>query len=193
MSIFEKLKLDFSKMILGSVILNILFLVFGVIIFMNADITVEVVGVIIGIYLVLFGLFAVLEYFMRKELPIFNIKIFIGILAIIIGIVSIFDPFKITKLITFVLGLYLIVIAIGKLLESLELKKYGYDGWLIMLVTSVLLLVFGVFIAVNPMATTDLVQAAAIFIILSSILEVCNLIMIYSKAKDIVKLFKKGN
>ena len=60
-----------------------------------------------------------------------------------------------------------------------------------MLVTSFVLLIFGVFIAVNPMAAMDLVQVAAIFIILSSILEICNLIMIYSKAKDIVKLFKK--
>ena len=78
-----------------------------------------------------------------------------------------------------------------KLLESFNFKKYGYDGWLIMLVTSFLLLIFGVFIAVNPLeASMDIIQVMAIFIILSSILEICNLIMIYSKTKDILKLFK---
>jgi len=193
MEFLKKLKLDFKKMILGSVILNILFLVFGVIIFMNATIALEVVGVLIGVYFILFGLFAILEFFMRKDLPIFSVKIFIGVLAFIIGILIMFDPFRITKIITFALGLYLIVVAIGKLVESIQFKKYGYDGWLILFVTSIILLAFGVFITINPMASLDLVQAAAIFIILSSILEICNLIMIYSRAKEIVKLFKKEN
>lgn len=190
MNFLEKLNLDFKKMVLGSVILNILFLGFGIIIFMNASITLEVVGIIIGIYFIMFGLYSLIEFFMRKDLPIFNVKIFSGILAIIIGIISIFDPFKITKIITFALGLYLIVLAISKFIESIELKKYKYDGWLVMIVTSLIMAIFGVFIAINPMASTDLVQAASIFIILSSILEICNLIMVYSKARDIAKLFK---
>jgi len=104
-----------------------------------------------------------------------------------------FNPFKIVKILTFALGIYLVIVSIGKLLETFNLKKYGYDGWLVLLVTSLLLLVFGVFIAVNPMSSMDIIQVMAIFIILSSILEVCNLIMIYSKAKEIVNLFKERN
>ena len=57
----EKLKGDFGKLILGSIILNILFLIFGIIIFMNVNLTIEVVGVIIGIYFVVFGLFDIVE------------------------------------------------------------------------------------------------------------------------------------
>jgi len=121
----------------------------------------------------------------------FKYKIFGAVVSILLGLFIIFNPFKIVKIITFTLGIYLIVISILKLFTTFNLKKYGYDGWLVMLVTSFVLLIFGVFIAVNPMAAMDLVQVAAIFIILSSILEICNLIMIYSKAKDIVKLFKE--
>ena len=187
----EKLKGDFGKLILGSIILNILFLIFGIIIFMNVNLTIEVVGVIIGIYFVGFGLFDIFEYLSKNIAPIFKYKIFGAVVSILLGLFIIFNPFKIVKIITFTLGIYLVVISILKLLTTFNLKKYGYDGWLVMLVTSFVLLIFGVFIAVNPMAAMDLVQVAAIFIILSSILEICNLIMIYSKAKDIVKLFKK--
>ncbi len=187
----EKLKGDFGKLILGSIILNILFLIFGIIIFMNVNLTIEVVGVIIGIYFVVFGLFDIFEYLSKNIAPIFKYKIFGAVVSILLGLFIIFNPFKIVKIITFTLGIYLVVISILKLLTTFNLKKYGYDGWLVMLVTSFVLLIFGVFIAVNPMAAMDLVQVAAIFIILSSILEICNLIMIYSKAKDIVKLFKK--
>ena len=187
----EKLKGDFGKLILGSIILNILFLIFGIIIFMNVNLTIDVVGVIIGIYFVVFGLFDIFEYLSKNIAPIFKYKIFGAVVSILLGLFIIFNPFKIVKIITFTLGIYLVVISILKLLTTFNLKKYGYDGWLVMLVTSFVLLIFGVFIAVNPMAAMDLVQVAAIFIILSSILEICNLIMIYSKAKDIVKLFKK--
>lgn len=187
----EKLKGDFGKLILGSIILNILFLIFGIIIFMNVNLTIEVVGVIIGIYFVVFGLFDIVEYLSKNIAPIFKYKIFGAVVSILLGLFIIFNPFKIVKIITFALGIYLIIISICKLLESFNLKKYGYDGWLIMLVTSFLLLIFGVFIAVNPLeASMDIIQVMAIFIILSSILEICNLIMIYSKTKDIVKLFK---
>lgn len=187
----EKLKGDFGKLILGSIILNILFLIFGIIIFMNVNLTIEVVGVIIGIYFVVFGLFDIFEYLSKNIAPIFKYKIFGAVVSILLGLFIIFNPFKIVKIITFTLGIYLVVISILKLFTTFNLKKYGYDGWLVMLVTSFVLLIFGVFIAVNPMAAMDLVQVAAIFIILSSILEICNLIMIYSKAKDIVKLFKE--
>ena len=187
----EKLKGDFGKLILGSIILNILFLIFGIIIFMNVNLTIEVVGVIIGIYFVVFGLFDIFEYLSKNIVPIFKYKIFGAVVSILLGLFIIFNPFKIVKIITFTLGIYLVVISILKLFTTFNLKKYGYDGWLVMLVTSFVLLIFGVFIAVNPMAAMDLVQVAAIFIILSSILEICNLIMIYSKAKDIVKLFKE--
>lgn len=189
-SFLEQLNLDFKKMILGSVGLNILFLIFGIIIFMNVRITIGVVGTIVGIYFIVYGLFAILEFFMRDKLYIFKYKILVGILAIILGFFIMFNPFNFAKVITLTLGLYLIGISIGKLLETFDLRKRGYDGWLIMLVTSFILLIFGVFIAVNPMASMDLVQAMAIFIILSSILEICNLMMIYSRANEVAKLFK---
>ncbi len=189
-SFLEQLNLDFKKMILGSVGLNILFLIFGIIIFMNVRITIGVVGTIAGIYFIVYGLFAILEFFMRDKLYIFKYKILVGILAIILGFFIMFNPFNFAKVITLTLGLYLIGISIGKLLETFDLRKRGYDGWLIMLVTSFILLIFGVFIAVNPMASMDLVQAMAIFIILSSILEICNLMMIYSRANEVAKLFK---
>ena len=186
----EKLRVDFNKIILGNIILNILFLIFGVYIYMNPYITINVVGIIIGIYFMLFGMYAIYEFFMRSETPIFTYKIFVGVLAIILGLFIMTNPFNLVKILTFALGIYLIIISLAKVLEAFKLKKLGYDGWLLVFVTSILLLIFGVFITINPMASKDIVQAAAIFIILSSILEIANLFMLYSKSKELNKLFK---
>lgn len=190
-TVLDKLHMNFSKLVLGNIILNILFLIFGIVIYMNPYITASTAGVITGIYFMLFGVFAIFEFLMRRESPILQYKIFSGVLAIIVGIFMIVNPFKIVKILTFALGIYLIIISLVKAVESLRLKKYGYDGWTLMLVTAILLLIFGIFITVNPMAALDIVKAAGIFIILSSILEICNHLMIYGKSREIVKLFKE--
>lgn len=185
------LKLDFRKMVLGSIILNILFLIFGIIIYLKPYTTLDLVGIIIGIYFILFGLYGIFEFFMRKASPIFKFKIFTGILTIIIGILAITNPFKIIKILTFTLGLYLIVISIAKAITALKLRTYKYEGWLITLVTAVILLIFGVFVAINPMASLSLVKATSIFIILSSIVEMCNLVMLYKNGLELSKCFLK--
>lgn len=190
-TILDKIRLDFGKMTIVGILLNILFLVFGVIIYMNPYITANVVGVIIGIYFIVFGLFDIYEFFMRDSSPIFKYKIYLGVLALILGIFVMANPFHLIKVLTVALGIYLIIMAIVKFIEALRMKKYGYDGWLILLVTSIILLIFGVLTAINPMASMDIIQVCGIFIILASILEVCNLIMMFTKANEIMKCFKK--
>ena len=125
-------------------------------------------------------------------LSLFSLNLILGILAIIIGLFTIFNPLKIVKIITLGLGLYLSVRAIFKAIEALKLKKYGFDGWLLIIVISILLLILGIVMIINPMAAMDIVEVSGLFIIFSSILELCNLVMVYSKAKEIKKLINKN-
>lgn len=189
----DKIKLDFSKLLIGDIILNLLFLLFGIIIYLNPQITLETSGIILGIYFIIFGLFAIYEYFIRDNNPLYSLNILWGILAIITGLFVIVDPFKFFKILTFALGIYLIIVSIRKVIDTFKLKKSGYDGWSLMLAIAIILLIFGIFILINPMAAMDLAEAAGIFIILASILEICNSILLYTKAQDILKLFKTNS
>ncbi len=187
----DKISLDFSKIIVGNIILNVLFLILGLVLFLNSSFSLNVIGVMIGVYVMLFGVFAIYEFLMRKDMPLFSFNIVLGILAIAVGIFTIVNPFKIIKIMTLGLGIYLSIAAIFKIIEALKLKKYGFDGWLVMLSVSALLLILGIVIAVNPMAAMDIAEAAGLFIILASILEISNLILMFTKAKDIKKLIMK--
>ena len=189
-TLLDKITFSFDKIILGNIILTVLFLIFGIIVYLNPVMTLKTLGVFIGIYFSLFGLFNIYEFFMRKESPIFSLKIILGIIALVLGLFTIINPFKIVKLVTFALGIYLTLLGIFKILDALKLKKYGFDGWLIVLVVSVLITIFGVFVGINPMASVSLVEVTSIFIILSSILEICELLVLYTKAKSIMKLLK---
>lgn len=187
----DRIMLDFKKITLGSIILNILFLAFAIIMYMNPVVTEELAGIIIGVYFILFGILAIYEFLTRKINPMYSLRVIAGILFIVLGIFIMANPFKITKILTFALGIYLIIVAIFKIFDAVLLRKCKYEAWLIVLVTSIILLISGIFIAINPMASMYLIEAAALFIILSCILEIANLLMFYSKSKEIVKLIKK--
>lgn len=190
-SFLDKISFDFGKIILGSIILESLFLLIGVVMYIKPIMVANVAGIIMGVYLFLYGAFEIYEFLIRKSNPLFKFNIFLGVLAIILGVVIIINPFKLIKILTITLGIYLTLVAIFKAINAIRLKKYGYDGWVILLVTSIILLIFGVFTAINPLASMDIIEVAGIFIILSSVLEICNLIMMYGKSREIVKLLKK--
>lgn len=191
-TLLDKMKLNFSKILLGSIILNVLFLLFGVIIYLNSRITIELTGIILGIYLMIFGIFAIFEFLIRDNNPLFSFNIIWGVLSIITGLFVITNPFEFIKILTFTLGIYLLIISVRKIIAAFKLKKYRYDGWLLMLAIAIILMIFGIFIIINPMASMDLVEATGIFIILASILEICNSIQLYTKASEVLELFKKG-
>lgn len=184
------LNLNFSKITLISICCNIIFLIFGIIIYTNPYFTANLTAIILGIYFIIYGLYNVYIYFERSITPLYNYKLLLGIVTFILGIFVILNPFKFIKILTITLGLYLIVLAITKLLESLKLKKVKYEGWLIVFVISIILLLFGIFITINPMASMDLVEATGIFIILGCILDLSHTLMFYSKRKELLKLFK---
>lgn len=190
-TLLDKMKLNFNKILLGSIILNVLFLLFGIIIYLNSRITIELTGIILGIYLMIFGIFAIYEFLIRDNNPLFSFNIIWGVLSIIAGLFVIINPFEFIKILTFTLGIYLLIISVRKIIDAFKLKKYGYDGWSLMLAIAIILLIFGIFIIINPMASMDLVEATGIFIILASILEICNSIQLYTKANEVLDLFKK--
>ena len=190
-TLLDKMKLNFNKILVGSIILNVLFLLFGVIIYLNSRITIELTGIILGIYLMIFGVYAIYEFIIRDGNPLFRLNIFWGVLSLIAGLFVIINPFEFVKILTFTLGIYLLIISIRKIIDAFKLKKYEYDGWALMLAIAIILLIFGIFIIINPMASMDLVEATGIFIILASILEICNSIQLYTKANEVLNLFKK--
>ena len=188
----DKISLSFDKVMIGNIALTLLFLIFGIIIYLKPTVTLKVVGVVLGCAFILFGLFDIYEFVVRDNNPLFKFKVFLGALIIVLGVFTIIDPFKLAKLLTLALGIYLSLVALFKIEEALKLKKYGFDGWLLMLVVSIILLIFGIFIGINPMTYVNIIEATGIFIILASILEICDLLVLYTKAKNIMSLIKKN-
>ncbi len=182
---------ELKNIFIANIVIDILFLIFGIFAYINPVMTQKSVAIVLGIYFLLFGLFNVYEFVMRNNFNLFKGRLVLGLLDIGIGIFAFFCPLKIVKMLTILLGIYLISGAVFIFFDALCLKKHKYDGWLIVLVISVILLIFGVFNVINPLAASvDMVEIVSIFVILTSILEVTYHLMMFGKYKELKKLFK---
>ena len=189
-SFLDKIKCDFKKVVLGNMIITLLFLIFGIVIYLKPYATLNTLGIFTGIYFIVFGLIYIYEYLLRYDNPIFNFKIYIGIIAVLLGIFTIFNPFHFFKILTLTLGIYLAIIGINRIIQSLRMKKYDFDGWIVMLVGAILEVLMGLLLVFNPFVSLTIVEVTGIFIVLGCILELAHLFMCYNKAKEIEKVFK---
>ncbi len=188
----EKIKCSFSKMLLGNIVLVGIFLIYGLIAYLNPySMSMKAAEVYLGIFLVLFGVFYLYEFLMKSEIKLFKYKVISGVTSLLLGVFVMINPFKTFGVITTILGIYLSICALLKVIVAFKFKKLKFDGWKILMVMSFILLIFGVFMGINPMKRLDYVQAAGMFIILSCILEVCVLLILYTRGKDIKELLKK--
>ena len=107
----KKQKLDLKNILLGNMVLDGVFLILGIIIYMNPSILMATVGILMGVSFILFGAYDMYLYKV-KPTKLFRYRFIVGILAILLGLFMIINPFKIIKILTFTFGIYLIISSI---------------------------------------------------------------------------------
>ncbi len=103
------------------------------------------------------------------------------------GIFIILNPELLASFIPIVMGIILVVDAFGKMQSSATLHKYGYSNWWQVLVSALIVFVFGIVLLFNPFETiTLLIRVLGAFLIidgLSSALTVGS----YTKIEKAIK------
>lgn len=176
---------------------------------MNFSITNSLITFIVGLFIVLFskqinvilgylvafiflfyGITTIYKYMKRDGAKLYSFNMIIGIIMIALGIVTIFVPKSVTNFAMIAVGLYLIMVGASKISYGSWLKVGNDSSWFITFVIGILLVVFGILVILNPFESgIGLTKILGIFIILSSILDFSNTILLKRKQEDIVKIF----
>ena len=105
-----------------------------------------------------------------------------------ISFISLF-PFSVTSFLTICLGLYLIVFGANKVTYGVWFKIGDDSSWLITFVIGVMLMVFGILVLSNPFSALTVTQVIGTFLVLSSILDITDLVLLKKRANEITKIF----
>ena len=179
----------YNRMIIYSLITAILSILVGLVLIFLSAVSNKVVGIIIGVVILIFGINAVYKYFHRDGAKIYSLNIVFGVLYSILGVVIILYPYSVMEFVTVCLGLFIIINGATKVNYGLWLKRGSEDSWLVTLVTGIFLVVLGIMVVFNPFSAFTLTQLSGAFLIIVGILNVSDTILFKKRAKEIMEIF----
>lgn len=179
----------YNRMIIYSLLTAILAILVGLTLIFLPSVSNKIVGIIMGVVILIFGINAVYKYFHRDGAKIYSLNIVFGVLYSILGVVIILYPFSVMEFVTACLGIFVIINGATKINYGVWLKKGNEDSWLVTLVTGIFLVIIGIMLVFNPFASLTLTQLCGAFLIIVGILNVSDTILFKKRAKEIMEIF----
>lgn len=179
----------YNRMIIYSLITSILSIVVGLVLVFLPTVSNKVVGIIVGIIFLIFGINAVYKYFHRDGAKIYSLNIVFGVLYSILGVVIILYPYSVMEFVTVCLGLFVIINGATKINYGIWLKRGNEDSWLVTLVTGIFLVVLGIMLVFNPFSAMTLTQLSGAFLMIVGVLNVSDTILFKKRSKEIMEIF----
>lgn len=179
----------YNRMIIYSMITSILAIIVGLVLIFLPTVSNKVVGIIVGVIILVFGINAIYKYFHRDGAKLYSLNIIFGVLYSILGVVIILYPYSVMEFVTVCLGIFIIINGATKVNYGIWLKKGSEDSWLVTLVTGIFLVVLGIMVVFNPFSSFTLTQLSGAFLIIVGILNVSDTILFKKRAKQIMDIF----
>ena len=179
----------YNRMIIYSLLTAILAILVGLTLIFLPSVSNKIVGIIMGVVILIFGINAVYKYFHRDGAKIYSLNIVFGVLYSILGVAIILYPFSVMEFVTVCLGIFVIINGATKINYGVWLKKGNEDSWLVTLVTGIFLVIIGIMLVFNPFASLTLTQLCGAFLIIVGILNVSDTILFKKRAKEIMEIF----
>lgn len=171
-----------------SILISILLIALAVFLMMKPLEIVSTLIKVIGMCVLICGVFDFLNYFFKKEdAVLFNYGLFRGIMEITVGILFVFKYNLLITLFPSLLGLMIVFINIFKLQTSLDFKEVENSNYLTGVIISSLSIILGIIILINPFGAVETVVIISGVVLLVS--ELVNII--YSAY--VLRFIRKAN
>lgn len=166
------------------ILADIVFFIVGLCLYLWAQEITNLVSIVVGVVLILYGLWMTIYYFRDKDKnAISNFKLVYGIGALVFGIILVTKTSFLKELISFVIGIYIVLASIFKMQEALSLKDI-YIGYKKPLILSIIGLVIGILCIVGKFIVPDVVNMIiGLVLMIYSILDIISTIMINLQAE----------
>lgn len=186
------MKNKFNRIIFSSWFTSLLFLIFGIFLFVKPKMANSLIGYLVGAIVLISGISSIISYITSKsEFKYMNFQLIYGIITTIAGMLIIFNPLAISSFITIGVGIWMLINGIMKINTSLFLKNRKEETWSILMFIGILILLSGLLLIFNPFKGTMVVtQVLGVFAIIYAILDTMNLLLIKKRSKDIIEFIK---
>lgn len=162
----------------GYIAVSILLAVLGIVLIAWPTFSVNALGVLCGILLILFGGVKLVGYFSKDLYRLaFQYDMPFGILLIILGIIMLIHPGNLASFICVVFGLSVLISSLFNIQTALDAKKFGINQWWLIFALSVIAAVWGLILVFRPSEAADVMAVLlGITLLFESAVNICTVV-----------------
>ena len=159
----------------GYIILSAIFCGLGILLMADPRMSVALIGDIVGIVLVAFGIIKLVGYFSKDLYRLaFQFDLAFGILLIAMGLVLLIKPESAMNLICMILGIEIIADGLFKIQTSLDAKRFGLNTWWLMLSLAIIAGAIGAVLIFYPSESVRaLTWVLGLSLLVEGVLNLC--------------------
>lgn len=178
-----------NKFLYSSIIISVIMFIIGLIFMIYPDISFKTITYILSIVLIINGLYFVIE---KESSIFFSNFLTLGVVEILLGIIMLVNPDIVKTLFPIVVGIIMIAKSSLDLRLSILLHNNNYSSWLSIFICSLISIVCGLIIIINPnLGTIALTTSLGIIIMLFAISNIVDTLLFKKDIKEISKLLGK--
>lgn len=176
-----------------SIIESVFFIAIGALLFLNPGGFVEIVSYLIGTFALTYGIINIFKYVRNKEISLAKFFLVLGIILTAAGLFLIINPTFIGAIIPSVIGVCLIMNGIEKLMYLKYVQEKNSEAYIISLVSGIVVLIVGIYLLFNPLASTLIVtQIIGVIIIVYSVMDLIEKMRFKGFVKGVKKQIDKN-
>ena len=175
----------FNKFLYSSIIISVLRLLIGIIFLVFPETSFETITYVLASILMVNGIYFMIE---KESNLLYTSFLTLGVVELLLGIVLLIKP----DLMKTLFPIVMVAKSTFDLRLSLLLKKYEYSNWSSIFICSIISIICGLIIIINPnIGAIALTASLGILIIVSSVSNIIDTIIFKKNVNSVVKILKK--
>lgn len=182
-----------NSFINSSICISIMFIIIGIIMVIMPKMSLEILGVILSVILIINGIILMITDIKLNNnfIPVDMLPA--SMLSILLGIMILIYPNILSIIIPLILGTWFIMTSIFKIRLTLYLSKIKNTPWILLMLISILSIVCGFILILNPIdSSVAITLFIGIIIIVYAISDIINMIVLKRNIKNLTKYFKEN-
>ena len=175
----------FRKMQESYIVMAVAYVVFGLSLLIKPELSTTVICYAIGAVCVIYAIANLIKYFTGSMNRMYIEPDFVlSVIICVFGIVTIVRPSVIISILPFIVGIVLVFSGLIKVQDGINLKRFNYDRWFLVLGFAVISVILGIVVLLNPFGTGLLfTRIVGLFFTVDGVLSISSIVMLRKNGK----------
>ena len=174
-----------KKALLAYITVGFVFIIMGICFLAWPHASLVTICYAIGAVCVIYAVANLIKYFTGSMNRMYIEPDFVlSVIICVFGIVTIVRPSVIISILPFIVGIVLVFSGLIKVQDGINLKRFNYDRWFLVLGFAVISVILGIVVLLNPFGTGLLfTRMVGLFFTVDGVLSISSIVMLRKNGK----------